>query len=503
MRISHHTLSQLNFEQALKEEIEWQPDLTPKQVIDLALSSEGTDLAKYADYLEGLTKSGTITPRADLITAIKWRNGRRPVHIMPIHERTFYRSVVNLLKEDLPPTDRSPEAYEEFELGPTEDTSARFVIKTDIANYYSSIDHELMRDEIVARTGRSEIASILCDFWRAIQNRSVGIPQMSEPSKVLSEILVDNLHRSLNRKGLKVWRYADDFRITARSRQESIAALDIIHEESRHMGLCLNDWKTHLLSIERYKQLANEDKEKEEEARTSAQNSLMYWSPYEEYQREPGIDEVYVEAAETLLREWRDEIPDAVIEHSGLLQRHKLIRTSLNVLETFEEASGLPYLYDVLLREPQLTPAVFRYIHNLGVASPDAAASACVQILESGILNRWQQLWLAWSLQSTEWSISRVVADSIELRNFLKGLLHDRSEVVRGQACLSLAVNTSLSQSEWASVQESSGYLAAPYAAAALAGVQGIDEKQRARLRPTSKLDKLAGEWGATCIPSK
>jgi hypothetical protein len=269
------------------------------------------------------------------------------------------------------------------------------------------------------------------------------------------------------------------------------------------MGLCLNDWKTHLLSIERYKQLANEDKEKEEEARTSAQNSLMYWSPYEEYQREPGIDEVYVEAAETLLREWRDEIPDAVIEHSGLLQRHKLIRTSLNVLETFEEASGLPYLYDVLLREPQLTPAVFRYIHNLGVASPDAAASACVQILESGILNRWQQLWLAWSLQSTEFSISRVVADSIELRNFLKGLLRDRSEVVRGQACLSLAVNTSLSQSEWASVQESSGYLAAPYAAAALAGVQGIDEKQRARLRPTSKLDKLAGEWGATCIPSK
>ncbi|MFG2800286.1 reverse transcriptase domain-containing protein [Streptomyces pseudovenezuelae] len=496
-------MSQLNFEQALKEEVEWQPDLVPKQVIDLALAGENVEMESFAEYLEGLTNSGTMAPSADLITAIKWRNGRRPVHVMPIHERTFYRAVVNVLKEDLPPLDRSPEAYDSFELGPAEENSAKFVIKTDIASYFSSIDHDLMRDEILARTGRSEIALLLCDFWRAILNRRVGIPQMSEPSKILSELLVDNLHRSLIRNGLTVWRYADDFRIAARSRHESIAALDIIHEESRRMGLSLNDWKTHLLSIEKYKQFINEDKEKEAEARSSAQQSLMLWSPYEEYQRELEVDEVYVEAAESLLREWRDETPDAVIEHSGLLQRHKLIRTSLNVLETFEDSIGLPYLYDVLLREPQLTPAVFRYIRSLGVAAPDASVNTCVQILESGILNRWQQLWLAWALQSSELAANRAIAGSEQLRGFLRALLDDRSELVRGQACLSLAVNNSLDETDWSAIQRTCGSLASPYAAAALAGVQGIEENHRAKLAATSKLERLAAEWGVACIPSK
>ncbi|MFG2724059.1 reverse transcriptase domain-containing protein [Streptomyces canus] len=502
-RLSHHTLSQLDFTQALKEEIEWQSDLIPKQVIDLALSGDGVDAADYADYIEGLTTTGTHAPRADLINAIKWRNGRRPVHVMPIHERTLYRAVVNLLNEDLPPMDRSSEAYESFDLAPTRESDAQFVIKTDIANYFSSIDHELMSEEIVSRTGRSEISSYLCEFWRSMLNRSVGIPQMSEPSKVLSELLVDNLHRRLIRKGFRVWRYADDFRIAARSRQESIAALDAIHEESRRMGLCLNDWKTHLLSMDKYNQFINEDKAKEEDARASALHSLMSWNPYIDEVEIPGEDEVYVEAAEALLREWRDEVADAIIEHSGLLQRHKLIRNALSVLETFKEGIGLQFLQDILLREPQLTPAVFRYVRALGSALPDTAASVCSKIAQSGILNRWQQLWLAWSLQTADFAANRAVENSTDLRHSLNSLLQDSSEIVRGQACLTLAINGSLGKADWAAVYESCTTLGSPYSAAALPGVRGIEEVERKRLSPTSKLDIVAMHWGAGCIASK
>ncbi|MFD9935863.1 RNA-directed DNA polymerase [Streptomyces massasporeus] len=503
IRLSRHTLSQLDFKQALKEEIEWQSDLIPKQTIDMALSGDDVDLADYATYIEGLTKADTHIPRADLINAIKWRNGRRPVHVMPIHERTLYRAVVNLLNEDLPPMDRSSEAYESFELAPIGESDTKFVIKTDIANYFSSIDHELMSEEIVARTGRSEISSYLCEFWRSMLNRNVGIPQMSEPSKILAELLVDNLHRRLIRKGFRVWRYADDFRIGARSRQESIAALDAIHEESRQMGLCLNDWKTHLLSIEKYKQLISEDKEKEKEARNSAMDSLMSWNPYIDEVEIPGIDEVYVEAAESLLREWRDETPDAIIEHSGLLQRHKLIRNSLSVLEKFEETTGLQYLHDILLREPQLTPAVFRYLRGLGPGSSLAAAATCSQIAQSGILNRWQQLWLAWSLQTPDFAESQAVENSTDLRHFLNSLLQDRSEVVRGQACLTLAMNGSLGKSDWATVHDSCTTLGSPYSAAALPSVRGVDEVERQRLAPTAKLDIAAMNWGAGCTVSK
>ncbi|GAA2661112.1 hypothetical protein GCM10010400_19660 [Streptomyces aculeolatus] len=498
--LSRHTMNQLDFETALSQEIEWQPDLAPKQIVDDAVPAD--QVGEIAEYLKGVSLGESETPYADLLTAIKWRNGRRPIHILPLRERTLYRATVNYMKDELPGLDRSAEAYEGFEKGPLEDTTASYVIKTDIANYFSSIDHSLMRDEIIARTGRAEIARHLCEFWRAIFGRDVGIPQMSEPSKMISELLVDNLHRNLVRRGFKVWRYADDFRITAQSRHQAVTALDAVHEESRSMGLSLNDWKTHLLSIGKYKEFADEDERKEGEARSSAEQNLMLMNLYGDADSEPDLDEVLVETAEQLLHDWRDETPDAIIEHSSLLQQHRLIWAALTVLEAAGSTAGMVHLKEILLREPQLTPTVFRYTRSMGEQAAAYAGDTCVEILESGILNRWQQLWLSWALQDPEFAKCGVVRDQPVLHSFLTGLLSDRSEYVRSQAALCLAFNGMLDKADWASVDESTGALGVPYVAASLAGVQGIRDKERQMLRPGTKLGVICADWGAECIRS-
>jgi hypothetical protein len=492
-------MRELNFERALGEEKDWKPDLAPVQLIDEALPCDADE--EYAGYLKGIMQAEIAQPYADLITASKWRHGRRPLHIMPIGERVFYRSLVNLIEDDLPAVERSGDAFEDFEGGPLRSSDVCFVIKADIANYFSSIDHELLSREIVSRSGRNEVAEVLSSFWRSIFGRGVGIPQMSEPSKRLAELLVENLHRNLVRRGLKVWRYADDFRIGVKTRSECVSALDAMYEESRTLGLSLNDWKTHVLPIGRYSELLSEPLEQESAARSSVIEDLTSWDPYSEKGGDlPDDEEVYAGAAVQLLAELASEEPDAILEHSGLRERHKLIRKSIDILEFFQDDSGLPYIADTLIKEPQLTPAASRYMFAVASKNPESVSRTILDILGKSSPNKWQQIWLAWTLQDPSLNLAANSMDAQTLAGFVKSLLVDRSEFVRSNALWTAARHKLLHQEQWAAVAESVRALGSPYVAASLSGVTDITEADRKRLMPTSKLDILAAGWGERCI---
>nr|WP_282206303.1 RNA-directed DNA polymerase [Kitasatospora fiedleri] len=497
-------MRELDFAAALAQERGWQPDLAPRQLIDESFPCD--DGAEYADYLKGVTQAGLEDPYADLITASKWRHGRRPIHIMPIRERVYYRSIVDLLVNDLPSYKRSGEDFTSFEEGPIHAEKVEFVVKVDIANYFSSIDHELITREIVSRSGRREVSQVLSGFWRSLFGRGVGIPQMSEPSKRLGELLVDNLHRSMVRRGFQVWRYADDFRIGAGSHLECIQALDAMHEESRNLGLSLNDWKTHVLSLGRYAELLNEPLAEENAARSAVIENLTAWDPYSDDNDDddelniPGEDEVYVGAAIQLLADYASEEGDAILEHSGLRERHKLVRKSVDILEFFQEEAGLPYVSDVLIREPQLTPSVCRYMNSVAVRNPVGVRETAAEIIRSAPTNRWQQLWIAWMLQAPSLELKSSDASSAALSGFLTGLLSDRSEFVRSVTLWTCARHRILSKEQWTAADENTRSLGAPYVAAALAGVDGISDSHRARFARTSKIDILAGNWGVRCI---
>ncbi|MER6738559.1 RNA-directed DNA polymerase [Streptomyces puniciscabiei] len=492
-------MRELDFERALGEEKSWKPDLAPVQLIDEAFPCDADE--EYAGYLKGIMQAEISQPYADLITASKWRHGRRPLHIMPIGERVFYRSLVNLIEDDLPTIERSGDAFEDFEGGPLSSGDVHFVIKADIANYFSSIDHELLSREIVSRSGRNEVAEVLSSFWRSIFGRGVGIPQMSEPSKRLAELLVENLHRNLVRRGLKVWRYADDFRIGVKTRSECVSALDAMHEESRTLGLSLNDWKTHVLPIKRYSELLSEPLEQENAARSSVIEDLTSWDPYSDTGDLPDDEEVYAGAAVQLLSELASEEPDAILEHSGLRERHKLIRKSIDILAFFQDDSGLPYIADTLIKEPQLTPAASRYMLAVASKNPESASRTVLDILSKSSPNKWQQIWLVWTLQDPSLNLAADSLDAQTLAGFIRSLLVDRSEFARGNALWTAARHKLLSQDQWATVAESVRALGSPYVAASLSGVSDITEADRKRLLPTSKLDILAADWGARCIP--
>src|SRR5439155_666798 len=84
--------------------------------------------------------------------------------------------------------------------------------------------------------------------------RASGIQGQIWATDMLSEFVIDIVGRRLLRKGHRVWRFNDDFRIAAQSWGDANRALEQIDSEVRSLGLALNDQKTFIQGRKRYEE---------------------------------------------------------------------------------------------------------------------------------------------------------------------------------------------------------------------------------------------------------
>jgi Reverse transcriptase (RNA-dependent DNA polymerase) len=251
-RLTAGLIDQLDLGEALKEELEYVPDLLPKQIVDraLAVNAEGV-----SEYIRQLAVAGVPVEPAAKVVALKWRHGRRTVAALPLYERVLYRAVVQSIAEDLMPRVRGQEAYAEFQAEPLSHQGVEYIVMTDLTNYYDSIDIDRLSQELLRRTGQWAQVDWLGHFWTVTSDGFGGIPQMSPTSDVVADTYADLLHRALLREGLAVWRYADDFRIACRSYGDCVAALEILDELARGLGLTVNERKTLTPSRDKYRDI--------------------------------------------------------------------------------------------------------------------------------------------------------------------------------------------------------------------------------------------------------
>ena len=174
-------------------------------------------------------------------------------------ERVLYRATAKLLADGLA-GERQDDDYATFLNAPV-NNDENFIIITDLANYYSSIQIDRLADVLLSRTGKWSIISWLRDFLLAISPDIGGLPQGNYASDRLADTYADTLLRKLRRRGLATWRHADDFRIGASSYQNTINALEIFDEEVRALGLFVNERKTYV--VDQDKDIANKDREME------------------------------------------------------------------------------------------------------------------------------------------------------------------------------------------------------------------------------------------------
>ena len=133
------------------------------------------------------------------------------------------------------------------------------VIEADIVGFFDAIDHDLLLGKLeVALSGRDGATEIvaLVAHWLAHLGQETGVPgkgvaQGSPLSPLLANLYLDALDETIEGKGIRLVRFADDFVILAKKRKTAEAALQDVREILGAHGLALHADETRIVDFSR------------------------------------------------------------------------------------------------------------------------------------------------------------------------------------------------------------------------------------------------------------
>jgi RNA-directed DNA polymerase len=111
----------------------------------------------------------------------------------------------------------------------------RWVVDLDLEKFFDQVSHDKLMARIAERVSDKRILKLIRAFLRAgvmedglVSPVDEGTPQGGPLSPLLSNIVLDELDRELERRGLRFARYADDSNIYVRSRRAGERVMESI-----------------------------------------------------------------------------------------------------------------------------------------------------------------------------------------------------------------------------------------------------------------------------------
>jgi group II intron reverse transcriptase/maturase len=116
----------------------------------------------------------------------------------------------------------------------------RWVVDLDLEKFFDRVNHDLLMSKLAARVGDVRVLKLIRRYLEAgmmaeglVQPRTEGTPQGGPLSPLLSNILLDELDRELERRGHAFCRYADDCNIYVGSER---AGVDLLATLTQFLG---------------------------------------------------------------------------------------------------------------------------------------------------------------------------------------------------------------------------------------------------------------------------
>jgi hypothetical protein len=161
------------------------------------------------------------------------------------------------------------------------DQEGSVVIQTDISSFYEHIYHHrlenVVKDLAPASTVAVQIDRILSQL---AAGRSFGLPVGGQCARILAEVMMTPIDRSLT-DGSLIWhRYVDDYTLICRSRQEAYKALSNLSHALADYGLSLNRSKTTILSAKHYREFVLAQLGDGEDAGLVLRELDLHFDPY-------------------------------------------------------------------------------------------------------------------------------------------------------------------------------------------------------------------------------
>lgn len=229
----------------------------------------GERLEENLEHLQESLRTGSYTPQAVRRVQIPKPGTRqkRPLGIPTVRDRVVQTAIRNVL-EPIFDKDFAPQSYGFRHGRGCKDALARvdellqagytYVVDADLKSYFDTIPHDKLMTRLREKVSDSRVLRLIEAFLKAdiFENMKYwtpeeGSPQGSVISPLLSNIYLDPLDHLMAQSGFQMVRYADDFVVLCRSRQEAEAALEVIRQWVDEAGLTLHPEKTHIADATR------------------------------------------------------------------------------------------------------------------------------------------------------------------------------------------------------------------------------------------------------------
>lgn len=129
----------------------------------------------------------------------------------------------------------------------------RVVVDADITSFFDRLDREVTMSRVRRRIADGRVLDLIEAFLKAgVYEQGVvtvpteGTPQGGVISPWLANLVLDDLDKAIEAKGLRHARYADDFVVLCRTRQEAEEALEFVKEVLGKLKLSLHETKTRI-----------------------------------------------------------------------------------------------------------------------------------------------------------------------------------------------------------------------------------------------------------------
>jgi hypothetical protein len=394
MKLQDTLLSELNLGEALANEVRRGVLAVPKQSLEASLASDDAQ-RQAVELLRASFSEGVDLEIADEVQSTKPGGGFRTLDLLTFESRVLYEALGLWLLERRPELSRDFGDWIEAQQAPLESPDTKYVVMADVASFYHYVDHELLHAELVSQTGGAGVASVLGELLHGTLGRRFGLPQLSAASDVFSELVIDVAERRLLRKGRRVWRYNDDFRIAANTWAEVETGISDLVREVRALGLTLNDAKTFTPGRTTYLQWKDASTETWEAIKDAVSFDLQETklSMYvDEWESDEDEDSLALEAADKALELWLEpeERPDT--NHPSINVYRELLTTGLYIMRKGGDARGLRVCGKALGVERSSTPQIAQYLESL--AHSGEVTPLMERWVDGLYLTPWQELWL-------------------------------------------------------------------------------------------------------------